>query len=287
MKQNQNNKVHIYGFINDVKVADTKTGAKAFFLDVTTRESWPKDKEDKSKGNDSKSTYHKVSLVTDDKKAIKQLEKVAKDIENNNANRETEGFKPKNHTASIDGTLVTRENTDEKTGVKYYNQLILTSVEGMALDTKQGEKESRNSAEFKGNIGDIDMKDGFAIISIATHYYAPGEAENYKGETKPYHEETRYIRTKVNEKFPKKIFEALKNGEIEVGDLISVKGQMHNNNYKDKEGINRRNIIIDLRSVKLVAKKDQKEEAAKEEKAEKKAAPAPKKATPKKKQVSM
>lgn len=286
MKQNQNNRVHIYGFINDIKVADTKSGAKAFFLDVATRESWPKDKEDKSKGYDSKSTFHKVSLVTDDKKAIKQLEKIAKDIENNNANRETEGFKPKNHTASIDGTLVTRENTDDK-GVKYYNPLILTSVEGMVLDTKLGEKESRNSAEFKGNIADIDMKDGFAIVSIATHYFAPGEAENYKGETKPYHEETSYIRTRVSEKFPEKTFNALKNGELEVGDLISAKGQMHNNNYQDKEGVNRRNIIIDLRSVKLVAKKGQKEEAAKEEKAEKKAAPAPKKATPKKKQVSM
>lgn len=288
MKQ-KDNKVHLYGFLNEIKSVNEIQGKKSFLMDVATVENW-KDNTDEWK---KRTTYHTVSLLTDDKKVIKNLEKAKADLDNNMKHLGEEGFEPKTHTVSLDGSLTTKENIDEK-GVKYYNPMVVADGESFKLDAKRQEKEVRNRAELKGNIANIDMKDGFAKVSIATHFYAPGASKNYKGEEKEYTEVTRYIETKVDEKRLPKTFAALKNGELAVGDLVSVNGQMHNNRYTEKEtGIYRDKIDIDLKGFDLIAKKGEKK-AQGEEKTEKKAEvkketkkAAPKKATPRKKGVSM
>jgi len=283
MKENLNNKVHLHGYMNDVKTLNVGSGKKSFIIDLATIENY----KDNAGEFQKKYTYHTVNVVSDDKAIIEKMEKIAADLQNNRENRGVDGFKPEIHEASFDGTLITRKNTSN--GVDYYNQIVLSSVEDMKLDCKQAEGEVRNAAEFKGNIAKIDIKDDFAIIQVATHYFAPGEGENFKGEVKPYHEETSYVETRLSGNFRKKEFEALKNGDIAVGDLVTVRGQMHNNNFQDKDGVNRYKVVVDLNKVEIVAKKGEKKAEAEEQKAAEtqKEAPKAKKATSRKKQVSM
>lgn len=289
MKENLNNKVHLHGYMNNVKSINVGNGKKSFIIDLATIENY----KDNAGEFQKKYTYHTVNVVSDDKDVIARMEKIAADLQNNRENRGVEGFKPEIHEASFDGTLITRRN--ESNGVNYYNQVVLSSPEDMKLDCRQAEGEVRNTAEFKGNIAKIDLKDDFAVIQIATHYFAPGKAENFKGEVKPYHEETSYVETRLSGSFRKKEFEALKNGDIAVGDLVTVRGQMHNNNYQDKDGVNRYKIVVDLNKVDVVAKKgekkaeaeDQEQKAAETKKEAPEKAPKAKKATSRKKQVTM
>ena len=296
-EKTSNNKVHIHGYINNVRGNEFNNG-KRYLIDVKTIERW----QDNAGEWNKRDTFHKVQINTDDKKAIKQLDKIAADLKNNAENRGVEGFEPKTYEASFDGTLTSKKNT--KDGVDYYNTYIMSSYDKMRLGKLDTEnKEVSNRAEFTGTVANVNLKDDFAIVRIATRYWAPGEAENYKGETKPYHEETGYVETRINGGFREKEFEALKNGDIAVGDLINAKGQIHNNRYEDKDGIVRYAVVVDLRGLELIAKKGQKKAEAEEKKPEAKpakaakAAPAKapakaksavKKATPKKKsQVTM
>lgn len=283
----ENNNAHLHGYVNGVRTNDFENGKKSFLIDLTTIEAY------KDNAGESKRIYtnHKVNLVTDDAKLVKALEAVKADVENNFAHRGEEDFKPKTHTATVDGKLVARIN--QKDGNVYFNNLVVTTAEDFKLDAKLGEGEVRNFAEIKGNIVNVNMfeDDGFAIVRVGAKYYAPGESVNYKGETKPYTEMTTFLDTRINANRLPKTFDQLKNGELEVGDLISVRGQMHNNDYQDKNEVNQRKITIDLNKVELVAKKGQKKAEAEEKKEEKteakKAAPKQKKATARKKGVSM
>ena len=286
------NKVHVHGFINRVIANEMPEGKKSFFIDVATMEAYQKKQaEGTSKEYERKYTFHTVNVITDDKKTIKALEGIAADLQANKDNMDVKDYKPKKHEASFDGSLVTRANEDKEKGVTYYNTLIMSSVDEMKLDAKLEKDEVRNMAYFKGNIADVNIKDGFATLSIATHYYAPGESTNYKGEEKGYTEKTTYVNTRISGNFLSEEFEALKNGDIAKGDLITVKGRMHNNRYTDKDGVNRSAIVVDIRDINLVAKKGEKQaEAEKQEKKqeEKPKKTAVKKATPKKKtQVKM
>lgn len=287
-KQDMTNKVHLHGYINDIKSFDGKDGKKFFVMDVATLEAYKDNKGEMQRVY----TYHNVNLNTDDKAVIKKLDKIAEDLKQNRENRDTEGYKPKIHTASIDGVIATRKSTGAKNGVEYYNQVIITDADQIKLDAKKEEKEVRNSVELKGNIAKIDLKDNFAIIQVATHYYAPGEQEGSRFEGKGYHEETNYVETRVSERFRPETFEKIKSGEIAVGDLVKMRGQMHNTEYKDeKNDTMRYKVVVDLRSAELVAKKGQKKAEAQEEapketkKAEKK--PAVKKAASRKKGMTM
>lgn len=279
----KNNNAHLHGYINGILENDFD-GKKSFRIDLATIEVF----KDNAGETQKKYSYHNVSLLTDDKKLIKGLQTAKKDIEANLANREDADFKPKVHTATVDGTLVTRKNTAAD-GKVYYNNIVIADPETFQLDAKLGEKESRNRAEFKGNIASIDMHDTFAVISVATHYFIPGEGENFKGEKKPYTEATSYAETRINANRLPKTFESLKNGEIAVGDLIEVRGQMHNNRFVDGKETSQNKIVVDLNKVELVAKKGQKKAEAEEKKEApaKKTAAKPKKATPRKKGVTM
>ena len=292
-KKKSDNNAHLHGFVNDVRI-NSADGKNYITAEMATYEQYKNNADEKER----KTTYHKVSFVTTNEDTVKEFKKVQEALANNRENRDKEGFEPKTFMASVDGKLVTREN--EKDGVKYYNQLIVANEEDFKLGAKrkkneQGEFiEPMNSATFKGNIADIQMHDGFAIIAIGTHYYVPGQSENFKGEVKDYTEKTSYVRTRIDEGYRPKTFEALKSGEIAVGDLIEARGQMHNNNYEDKNGISRRGIIVDPNWINVVAKKQKQSEAEaekvekkEEKKEEKKAAPAKKAKSNKKKGMTM
>lgn len=297
-KKNDNN-VHLYGFVNDVRISATEDGSRTFInVNLATYEQYKNKADEKERKN----TFHTVNIATSDPAVIKQFKEVQAALANNQENRDVEGFEPKVFTASVDGTLVTREN--EKDGVKYSNQMVVTNAENFTLGAKRQEGESMNTASFKGNIANVEMHDGFAMISIATHYYAPGESEIHTGETKPYTEKTSFVKTRISENFRKETFNDLKNGKIGVGDFVEARGQMHNNNYIDKNGVKRYGIVVDLNKLEVIAKKQNKEQtatAAKEQKeapaqketakkdVKKAAAPksAPKKATPNKKGIKM
>lgn len=301
MKQRPNNNVHLHGFVNDVRINATEDGSKHFVnVNLATYEQFKNNAGEKER----KYTFHNVNLVTSDPKIVKQFEEVRDALANNYENREKEGFEPKVFKASVDGTLVTKEN--EKDGIKYYNPMVIANADDFKLGAKRQEGEAMNTATFKGNIANIDMHDGFALVSIATHYYAPGESQIHTGETKPYTEKTSFVQTRINESFRPETFKAMKNGEIEVGDLIEARGQMHNNNYTDKNGIKRNGIIVDLNNMNVLAKKQsqgvkeaekktetKKETATKKTAAAKKTAPKkavsqkPKQATAAKKGVKM
>lgn len=283
MKKNSDNKVHVHGWMNNVTELNAMDNKKSFFIELATVENY----KDNAGDYQAKKTYHKINVVTDDKAAIEKLEGIAADLQMNYENREAEGYKTKTHEASFDGILITRKNTVDN--VDYYNSLIVSSVEDMKLDCKQEKDEVRNAAEIKGNIAKIDIHDDFAVIRVATHYFAPGEGVNYKGETKPYHDETSYVDTRLSGSFRKKEFEAIKNGAIEVGDLVNVRGQIHNTKYTDKDGVNRYNVVVDLNKVELIAKAKKNQSETEEKKVEEapKEAPKAKKATSRKKQVSM
>lgn len=281
--EKKNNQVHLHGYINDVKIIPFEGGRKNIIVDMATLEAFKDNKDEMQR----RYTYHKVGVITKDKKFIKALEGVKADLDANFENRETKGYKNKNHTATVDGVFCTRKN--EKDGVVYENNVIAAQPESFKLDTKLGENEARNRAEFKGNIADIKTYDDFAVVTLATHYFAPTEdgqlVENFAGEMKPYIEKTSFVETRLNGNRRSEDFEKIKSGEIAVGDLIEVRGQIHNNNYTDANGVNRYKMAIDLNKVTVLAKKGQKAteaEAAKEEvkvekKAEKKATPARKK----------
>ncbi len=284
------NKVHLHGYINDVKVIDYKNGDRNVVLDMCTIEAW----KDNTGQMQNARTYHNVSLVTDSGKLVKRFEDIKADLDNNRAHREEEGFKPAVHTASVDGMFITRPREVERedgTKVTYYNQIVLADTESLKLDAAKDEKEVRNAAEFKGNIAKIDIKendkgDKFAIVSVATHYIAPGakEGDFYSDKGKNYHEETSYVETRVSSKGRgADIMAKINAGELEVGDLVKARGRMHNNNFEDKDGIKRYKVVVDLSSVELVAKKERKAEAEekKEEKKETKKAAAKKTATKK------
>lgn len=285
--KNKDNQVHLHGFLNEVREFEIND-KKSFKMDVATVENYKVGDEPKKNY-----TYHRVGLITDDAKTIKAIRAAMKDIENNKEHAAEADFKPKVHTVSLDGSLVVREN--EKDGKLYYNPEVVAEQESFKLDAKLAEGEVRNLAEFKGNIASIDINDEykFAKINIALHYFVPGESENYKGEVKPYTENTSFAETRVNAKLLPKVFEDLSNGNLAVGDLISVRGQMHNNRYTDSKDTKQNKIVVDLKKVELIAKKGQKKAAA-EEKTEKKAEvkketkkAAPKKAAPRKKGVTM
>lgn len=272
-KKNQNNSVHIYGYINDVRINTLENGRTAINLDVATIENY-KDKEGNSQARKS---YHDVAVFTDDKKLIASFKKIAVDTEMNRENRGVEGYKPVPHTISMDGILVNRSAKvgEEK---EYQTIQILASKDSIDLDVKQAEGEYRNVSMFAGNIGDIKVYEDkkFATLSVAQHYRPEGS------ET----EHVTWINVRVNgdRKASKEAYEAIVNGTLKKGDFVRMGGQLHNNNYDSEDGT-RYGVSVDLTSFKKLEKKEAetvevKEEAKPAKKAAEKAAP--KKATSKK-----
>ncbi len=283
-KKNSNNNAHLYGYINGVRMNDFNRGDKkmtAINLDVVTLETFKKDD-----SFQNKRTYHDVVLFTDNKELIDKFAAVGADVTANRENKDVKGYSPKTHTISVDGVLVNKENTIKGSDQTYDTLQFMASEASIDLDVKQAEKEVRNRAEIVGNIAKVNVYEekGFATATVI-HHYRPDDGEKD-------FETSMQIRVDGGRKFSQKTYEALKNGELGVGDFIRVGGQLHNNNFENEKG-KRYGMALDVTSSELLHKKAEKQEAKAEVKAEKKPAKkeaakaAPKKATSRKKGVQM
>lgn len=251
-----NNVAGLLGYIREIQINDLEDkGRKAIHLVVVTQENWKDEKGEAQKRN----TYHRVDFLTDNKEAIEKFEAVAQKLEGEN---------PEFTAVRVKGKLITRDREVEN-GV-YHNTVI--AADSVELDAKRLDKEARNAIDLKGNIARIDMHDGFAVVSVATKYYVPGESQNFKGETKPYTEKTAFVEGVINEKHRPETFKALSDGTIAVGDLVKTRGQMYNDSYEDKQGKKQYAINIVFNKIDIVAKKGEKKAEAQEAKVEEKPA---------------
>ena len=284
IKKSNNNQVHIFGFINDVRMNQTESGKTAINIDVCTTENF-KNKDGESQVRRS---FHDVALFTDDKELIKSFEKIGADIEANNANRGVEGYKPKSHQVSLDGILVNKTNTLGDSDKTYRTLQIMANEASIDLDTKQAESEKRNRAEIVGNIANISLHEDkkFAVVTLIHHYRPEGSETDYQT--------TVDVRINGDRSTAKGMYDGLVSGDIKKGDFVRVGGQLHNNRYETTDGT-RYGVSLDVTSFSSLKKREAEAEKVevKEEKAAKKApaktaktaktAKAGKKATPRKK----
>lgn len=252
-KINSNNNAHIYGVVNEIYRENEIGDKKNYGIKVMTTEVFGKD------NKETKNTFHDVQITTDNKALIEKMDWLKSELA---------AEEPKRHSISLDGKLITRQN--EKDGVTYNNSVIVADAASVAVGEAKGEQ-VRNTITLKGNISDVKMKDNFAVVSIATHYFVPtknGElVKNFKGEEKPYTEEVSFHETRVsgNRKDTAETFEQLKSGELAKGAFVEVRGQMHNVSFTDSKGVNRYGITIDVNNVKRLVKKEAVSEEAKTE----------------------
>ena len=288
-KKNANNYAHLYGYVNGVSMNDFERDGKkktAINLDVVTLESFKKDDTFQNKR-----TYHNVALFTDNQELIDKLSAIGADVAANRENKDVKGYTPKIHTISVDGVLLNMENTIKGSGQTYDTLQFLAKEDSIDLDVKQAEKEIRNRAEIDGFIANVNIYEDkkFATADVIHHYHPKGSNEDFETKLQ--------IRVDGGLKFSQKTYEALKSGEMGVGDLIRVGGQLHNNNYENEKGKHYR-MALDVTSSELIRKKVEKKEVKAEEKAEVKAEKKPakkeaekaapkKKATPRKKGVQV
>lgn len=277
--KNQGNDLHLYGYINGVRMNEVSEGRVAVTISVATIENFKQGEENKSRR-----TFHNAVLFTSDKDLIAKFEAIKAATDKNRENQGVEGFKPETHTISLDGFLVKRENSFGEDGQKYDSAQIMVKEDSVDLDVKQAENEVRNSARLSGNIGSIRIVEDkdFADLSIIHHYTSKDGRENEL----PIH-----VRVNGNRRDGKQVLEDLKAGKIKVGDFIRIGGQLRQNNY-EKEGEGKRyGLAVDMTTFKMLKQKEAvavKEEVKTAPKAAPKAQKAPaqkpqKKATSRKK----
>lgn len=280
IKKQGNNEAHLYGFINGIRMKEFADGNTAIDLRVSTSESFKKDEE-----YVKKYTNHDVRLVTKNADLIKQFSGFKEDIEK-------KGEEKVPHRISLDGHLT--QSNYEKDDVKVYGYRVIADEDSIKLDVSKEKEEVMNTIGVKGNISNIQKFENSAIINIATHHYGPAGLKNDKGELynqisysgKDGKEVTLselpvFVQARVNGNRMKEVFDDIVAGKIDKGDLIRLRGQMHENDSKNEEKkTESRGIIIDAASFTLIAKKAQKVE----EKAEvqKEVKPAKKASTAKK-----
>lgn len=251
------NQVHVNGFVNEI--ISNKAG-DSFIVKVATQERY----DDKTVN-----TYHSVQVKAASKKEAKAILDIKRVIDNNILHRDEEGFKPEAHRIDATGSLVVKINEGQD-GVKYYNPTIV--AESVAFDVKPAEGQAHNSAEFKGNISKIDLRKDFATVTIGTHYYVPSKEPvvNAKGEEKNYAEKTSFMPVEISKKRHADLFGKLESGELGVGSFVKARGQMHNDNYQDKNGVNRYGVRVDVSKFEVLVAKQAQTKAA-DKKASKKA----------------
>lgn len=267
-KKKMNNNVHLYGYINDVRINPTDSGKTAINLDLVTLETY-KDKESGEYQN--RRTYHDVSMYTTDEKVIAKYKAVEADAKENIKNRDVEGYKPKTHTVSLDGLLVSRGDREH---------VVLVKPENAVLDVKQAENEVRNRADIVANIGTINLYEdkGFAVMSVA-HHYRPEGAEKDS-------DTWLNVRVDAERQYSKETYKAIVAGDIKVGDFARLGGQIHNNRYTDSKGNKKYEIALDLTSYEKIEKKQaQAEKAAEKVEVKEDKVPAKKEAPAKKEEA--
>ena len=284
----KNNTVHLQGYVNDVRMNEYERGDKkmtAINLIVATQERY----QDKDGVWKARYTNHEVAMFTDKKDVIEKFGKVSKDIEEKNANKETEGFKATNHTVSLDGILV---NGEKKLGEDSYRSVqIIAKADGVKLDAKKQEEEVSNKATLSGNVANVyvDKEKNFAVLSVIHNFRPEGTDKDMKTAID--------VRVSGDRKFSAPTYEKIAKGEIGTGDFIRVSGQLHNANRPVEGKGTRYGVARDLTGFEMIQSKAEKREAKAEvkaaPKAEKKAekAPAqkaePKKATSRKKKAGV
>lgn len=245
--KNANNAVHLYGYVNDVRINDLESGRTAINLDVATLETY-KNKEGKM---EDRKSYHDVTIFTDDKKVIESFVAISDDVKANKENRGVEGYKPKGHTVSLDGILVQKENVIG--GASYNTLQVVGRADSVKVDVpqvKEGpDREFRNVTVVTGNIGNIDMYDGFARLSVGHHYRPKGTDKEFQT----------WIPVRVNENRLPEVFKALKDGDLKKGDFIRMSGQLHNNNFGE-DAKRRYTMVLDASDIAKIEKKEAKTE---------------------------
>ena len=243
-----NNNAHIFGYINDVRMNPTESGRTAINLDVVTLEQY----KDKAGDFQTKRSYHDVVSFTDKQETIDKFAAIAADCEANRAGKGVEGFKPTSHTVSLDGILVNRNNSIGDTDKYTRTVAILAKEDAIKLDVKQQENEVRNRVDFVGNVASIDLhaEKGFAVVNIANHYRPDPKNKEDKGQ-----ETWLEVRIDKNRKYSQGAYEAIEKGDLKVGDFIRIGGQLHNNRFETKQGVNYKN-VLDLTSFAKIERKE-------------------------------
>lgn len=250
-KKHYNNNQHLYGFLNGVRMNDAGEGRTAINMQVVTLENYKKDGQ-----SVTNRTYHDAVLFTGNKELIKKFEGIAADLE---ANKDAE--KKTTHTVSLDGILKSKDRDLQ----------VIVREDSLAVDTKQAENEVRNRAELSGNIASVTLHEeqNFASVLVVNHFRPKDSDKEF--------ETTVNINVSGDRKFSKETYEALKKGEMGVGDFIRVSGQMHNNNYTKGE-TKVYGMVLDANSTELLYKKGEKVAEKAEQKVEKKPEKKPAKA---------
>jgi hypothetical protein len=246
-KKNQNNQVHLYGFINGVRMNEFGDEGKkktAINLDVCTLEQY----RDKDGEAQTKRTYHDVAIFSDDAKLIEQFKGISADCEKNVANRNVEGFNPTTHTISMDGILV---NKSESRDLQ-----IIASPDAIDLDTKQDKEEVRNSSKLTGNVANIALHEEqkFAVVTLIHHYRPEGSEKEF--------ETVVDVRISGDRKFSKGAYDAIVKGELGKGDFVRMGGQLHNNRFETDKGT-KYGVNLDLTSFDVIKKAAAKKEDVK------------------------
>lgn len=266
--KNANNRAHVHGFINDVRINPVgDSGRTAINLDVVSTESYKLNKDDEE--YQTKRTYHDVTIFTDDKKVIGAYEKIQKDCAKNKENRDVDGYKPAVHEVSLEGMLVSKEGSK--------SIQISCSPENVKVGAKLEENEVRNLAVVSGNVVSIDVYENkkLAVVGVMHHFRPKGA-----GEEGPDYKTRVDVRINGDRRVGKQAYDDLAGGKIRVGDFVRLSGRMHNTRYSvdvEKDGATvqeeRFGVAIDASSFALL--KVSKKNAQAEEKAE---APAEEKA---------
>lgn len=276
-KKNNENNVHLLGFVEAVNVRDMNgnkvegaitPGRHAINLAINTVELYG-EKENRQR----KTTRHSVVYFTEDLNTIAKYADLGKALdkyrEAYKADPKTEEKKPV-HQIRVDGFLVPEKSQGFET--------IRIIAKEVTLDAKREKEEVYNSVTLKGNIGNIDMRDDFAVIQVAHNF--PEQEDKEKREPVWLDVRVSGERKGAN----KEVFDALKAGELKKGDFVVVGGQLHNRNYEvGKEGeekTKRYDFTLDMsRFQKLERKEVESVEVKEEPKAQKAEKKAPQKIT--------
>lgn len=223
-----NNKCHEHGYLNKVQMTQMEGGkVRINFLVVTS---------EKYKGKDDRfvddRSYHESVIFTDKQDVVDEFERAQAVIEKNNGLTDKKGMEP--ICISINGRCENNIFTG-KDGKERQNTRIRVKDTEYEISNKlqKAEGETMNRIELQGNLGKVEEKvPGFLVMSIAVDKFIPRENEPGKYDKA---EEPDWFTIRMNDnKFTHKTFEELKNGTIKPGDLVTVAGQKHNDNYEFK-----------------------------------------------------
>ena len=239
MKQKNNNKVHLNGYIKSMNVNEVEGKTFANIL-VGTSEIIP--------DKDPRYTSHMVKVNTESESELaNELREMAK------ASEDQKNF------ISLDGKLA----TSEKDGRRFF--YVAADSSSVKFNEGIAKGESRNTITIEGNVSRIDIisDKGFAVLGVAMNYWVPGKSVDRNGKEIPYTEKVNFLDVRINGKRLPDVYKQLVENKIEVGDKIEVRGQMHNDDYtKDEQKIY--TIKIDANKVELKLKKGQKAAATTE-----------------------